>query len=96
MADRYEAVRVETVSTHGLLYTWQGSAQDLKPLLFMAHSDVGMEQSVVGSVTENPRSSLLANQLPYSGLILHSRVTTMESSSGEGGPRTTNPTLSLC
>ncbi|KIV81012.1 hypothetical protein PV11_08466 [Exophiala sideris] len=36
----YEALRVETVSTHGLLYTWQGSAQDLKPLLFMAHSDV--------------------------------------------------------
>ncbi|KIX05815.1 uncharacterized protein Z518_03787 [Rhinocladiella mackenziei CBS 650.93] len=38
--DRYKALTVETVSTHGLLYTWHGTEDDLKPLLLMAHSDV--------------------------------------------------------
>ncbi|EXJ95212.1 hypothetical protein A1O1_00332 [Capronia coronata CBS 617.96] len=36
----YQALTTETINEHGLLYTWQGSEKTLKPLLFMAHSDV--------------------------------------------------------
>ncbi|EXJ89211.1 hypothetical protein A1O3_02277 [Capronia epimyces CBS 606.96] len=36
----YRALVVETVNEHGLLYSWHGSERELKPLLFMAHSDV--------------------------------------------------------
>ncbi|KIW96234.1 uncharacterized protein Z519_03302 [Cladophialophora bantiana CBS 173.52] len=36
----YEQLTVETVNQHGLLYTWRGSQEAMKPLLFMAHSDV--------------------------------------------------------
>ncbi|KAK5198562.1 Gly-Xaa carboxypeptidase [Exophiala xenobiotica] len=36
----YETLTVETVSTHAMLYTWHGSMEGLKPLLFMGHSDV--------------------------------------------------------
>ncbi len=38
---RYEAAAVETVNQYGLLYTWRGTREAVKPLLFMAHSDVG-------------------------------------------------------
>ena len=37
----YKALVVETVNEHGLLYTWRGIHDAMKPLLFMAHSDVG-------------------------------------------------------
>jgi hypothetical protein len=37
---RHGKLEVETVNEHALLYTWQGSDHELKPLLFMAHSDV--------------------------------------------------------
>ncbi|ETI27772.1 hypothetical protein G647_00221 [Cladophialophora carrionii CBS 160.54] len=36
----YEVLMVETINQHGLLYTWRGAQEDMKPLLFMAHSDV--------------------------------------------------------
>lgn len=36
----YEALRMERVDEHGLLYTWEGSDTSLKPLLLMAHQDV--------------------------------------------------------
>lgn len=36
----YEVLELQTVNEHGLLYTWQGSESRLRPLLFMAHSDV--------------------------------------------------------
>ncbi|KAJ9607100.1 Gly-Xaa carboxypeptidase [Cladophialophora chaetospira] len=36
----YEELEVETVNEHALLYTWRGTREDVKPLLFMAHSDV--------------------------------------------------------
>ncbi|KIW15751.1 hypothetical protein PV08_05801 [Exophiala spinifera] len=36
----YQALVVENVSTHARLYTWQGWDETLKPMLFMAHSDV--------------------------------------------------------
>lgn len=52
LVNRYESLKVETVNVHGLLYTWQGSAQNLKPLLFMAHSDVSKLRNAIESVTE--------------------------------------------
>lgn len=36
----YSNLKVEKVNTHGLLYTWEGSDPELKPLLLMAHQDV--------------------------------------------------------
>lgn len=35
----HKHLRVEKVNTHGLLYTWQGSDDSLKPTLLMAHQD---------------------------------------------------------
>lgn len=36
----HKHLKVEKVNELGLLYTWQGSEEDLKPVLFMAHQDV--------------------------------------------------------
>ncbi|KAF4621523.1 hypothetical protein G7Y89_g14552 [Cudoniella acicularis] len=36
----YEKLEFATLNEHALLYTWKGSDSTLKPLLFMAHSDV--------------------------------------------------------
>ena len=35
----HEHLEPETVNTHGLVYTYKGSDEDLKPLLLMAHQD---------------------------------------------------------
>ncbi|KAJ4289312.1 hypothetical protein N0V88_007063 [Collariella sp. IMI 366227] len=35
----YRNLKVEKVNNHGLLYTWQGSKESLKPTLLMAHQD---------------------------------------------------------
>lgn len=35
----HEKLKVEKVNTHGLLYTWQGTDEKLKPTLLMAHQD---------------------------------------------------------
>lgn len=32
-----KVISLEHVNEHGLLYTWQGSNKDLKPIIFMAH-----------------------------------------------------------
>ncbi|KAM0791887.1 hypothetical protein ACM66B_004142 [Microbotryomycetes sp. NB124-2] len=36
----YETLQVDTVASYGLLYTWQGSDESLKPIVLMAHQDV--------------------------------------------------------
>lgn len=36
----HKELKAETVNTHGLVYTWEGSNSDLKPTLLMAHQDV--------------------------------------------------------
>lgn len=36
----HEKLQLEKVHQHGLLYTWKGSDDSLKPLLMMAHQDV--------------------------------------------------------
>lgn len=36
----HKDLKTETVNTHGLVYTWEGSDSDLKPTLLMAHQDV--------------------------------------------------------
>jgi Gly-Xaa carboxypeptidase len=36
----HKDLKVEKVNTHGLLFTWQGSDEKLKPTLLMAHQDV--------------------------------------------------------
>lgn len=36
----YEKLQVEKINTHGLLYTWNGTDDSLKPTLLMAHQDV--------------------------------------------------------
>ena len=36
----HSTLKLEKVNTHGLLYTWEGSDNDLKPTVLMAHQDV--------------------------------------------------------
>lgn len=36
----HKHLKAETVNTHGLVYTWEGSNGELKPTLLMAHQDV--------------------------------------------------------
>ena len=38
----HDKLDVKTINKHGLLYRWQGLDPQLKPLLFMAHSDVNI------------------------------------------------------
>ena len=48
---------VETINTHGLLYTWQGRDESLKPTLLMAHQDVvPVPASTVDAWTHPPFS----------------------------------------
>jgi Gly-Xaa carboxypeptidase len=48
---------VEKVNTHGLLYTWQGSDDSLKPTLLMAHQDtVPVPPETISSWTYPPWS----------------------------------------
>ena len=48
---------LEKVNTHGLLYTWQGSDESLKPIVLMAHQDVvPVDESTIGSWTYPPFS----------------------------------------
>jgi Gly-Xaa carboxypeptidase len=48
---------LDVVNTHGLVYTWKGSNDTLKPLLFMAHQDVvPVPETTVGSWTYPPFS----------------------------------------
>jgi Gly-Xaa carboxypeptidase len=35
----HERLQVEKINTHGLLYTWQGSRAELKPMVLLAHQD---------------------------------------------------------
>ncbi|KAF9501781.1 carboxypeptidase S [Pleurotus eryngii] len=53
----HKALKLETVNTYGLLYTWQGSATSLKPLLMMAHLDtVPVNPDTIESWTHPPWS----------------------------------------
>lgn len=36
----YKHLKVDTINTHGLVYTWEGTNKDLAPQLLMAHQDV--------------------------------------------------------
>ncbi|RMZ88542.1 hypothetical protein DV736_g4236, partial [Chaetothyriales sp. CBS 134916] len=53
----HETVQLEKVNTHGLLYTWHGSDEKLKPTLLMAHQDVvPVPKSTVDAWTYPPFS----------------------------------------
>ena len=53
----HATLRKENVNTHGLLYTWQGTDDTLKPLILMAHQDVvPVPASTVDSWTHPPWS----------------------------------------
>ncbi|KAK3675851.1 hypothetical protein LTR78_004492 [Recurvomyces mirabilis] len=53
----HEDLKVEKVNTYGLLYTWQGSDEKLKPLVLMAHQDVvPVPASTVDAWTHPPFS----------------------------------------
>jgi carboxypeptidase PM20D1 len=56
----HSQLRRETVATHSLLYTWQGSNPSLKPLLLMGHLDV---------VPVEPGSEKKWRESPFSGRI---------------------------
>ncbi|RMD40717.1 hypothetical protein DV735_g4386, partial [Chaetothyriales sp. CBS 134920] len=53
----HETLQLEKVNTHGLLYTWHGSDEKLKPSVFMAHQDVvPVPESTVDAWTHPPFS----------------------------------------
>jgi Gly-Xaa carboxypeptidase len=53
----HDKLKVEKVNTHGLLYTWEGSDDSLKPTLLMAHQDtVPVPAETIGSWTHPPWS----------------------------------------
>ncbi|KAL2156658.1 hypothetical protein VTH82DRAFT_1403 [Thermothelomyces myriococcoides] len=53
----HEELQVEKVNTHGLLYTWKGSDESLKPTLLMAHQDtVPVPPETISSWTYPPWS----------------------------------------
>ncbi|KAL2173756.1 uncharacterized protein P884DRAFT_294912 [Thermothelomyces heterothallicus CBS 202.75] len=53
----HQQLQVEKVNTHGLLYTWKGSDESLKPTLLMAHQDtVPVPPETISSWTYPPWS----------------------------------------
>ncbi|KAI1376575.1 carboxypeptidase S [Hypoxylon crocopeplum] len=53
----HSTLNLEKVNTHGLLYTWQGSDENLSPTVLMAHQDVvPVADSTVGQWTHPPFS----------------------------------------
>lgn len=53
----YSKLEVEKVNTHGLLYTWKGSEESLKPTVLMAHQDVvPVAESTINQWTHPPYS----------------------------------------
>ncbi|PNS21795.1 Histone deacetylase 8 [Sphaceloma murrayae] len=53
----HSELRKENVNTHGLLYTWTGSDEKLKPTVLMAHQDVvPVELSTIDAWTHPPFS----------------------------------------
>ncbi|KAI7084517.1 carboxypeptidase S [Hortaea werneckii] len=59
----HKSLKVETVNTFGLVYTWQGSDASLKPLVLMAHQDVvPVPASTVDAWTHPPFSGFYDGQ----------------------------------
>jgi Gly-Xaa carboxypeptidase len=59
----HKQLLVEKVNTHGLLYTWKGSDESLKPTLLMAHQDtVPVPPETIGSWTYPPWSGAYDGQ----------------------------------
>lgn len=53
----YEKLKIESVNTHGLVYTWKGSDEKRKPTVLMAHQDVvPVDPDTVDSWTYPPYS----------------------------------------
>ncbi|KAI1798860.1 carboxypeptidase s [Daldinia bambusicola] len=53
----HKTLELQKVNTHGLLYTWKGSDESLKPTVFMAHQDVvPVAESTIGQWTHPPFS----------------------------------------
>ncbi|KAI0534912.1 peptidase family M20/M25/M40 [Xylaria digitata] len=53
----HDALTLEKVNTHGLLYTWQGTDASLRPTVFMAHQDVvPVAEATVDQWTHPPYS----------------------------------------
>jgi Gly-Xaa carboxypeptidase len=51
----HEKLLVEKINSHGLLYTWKGSDESLKPSLLMAHQDtVPVPPETIGAWTYPP------------------------------------------
>ena len=53
----HSTLELEKINTHGLLFTWQGSNETLKPTVLMAHQDVvPVETSTIDQWTHPPFS----------------------------------------
>ncbi|KAL7625247.1 hypothetical protein AAE478_004462 [Parahypoxylon ruwenzoriense] len=55
----HSTLKLEKINTHGLLYTWQGSDEGLRPTVLMAHQDVvPVAESTVSQWTHPPFSGV--------------------------------------
>ncbi|RDW74760.1 putative carboxypeptidase s protein [Coleophoma cylindrospora] len=59
----YSTLELEKVNTHGLLYTWKGSDERLKPTVLMAHQDVvPVAEATIDQWTHPPYSGYYDGQ----------------------------------
>lgn len=67
-ASVYKSLKVETVNTYGLIFTWEGSDSSLKPILLTLHQDtVPVQEETIADWTYDPWSGY------YDGNLIHGR-----------------------
>lgn len=50
----HRSLRLERINTHGLVYTWHGKNESLKPILLLAHQDVVPVEPGAEDIWEHP------------------------------------------
>jgi carboxypeptidase PM20D1 len=74
----HSQLRRETVGTHSLLYTWQGSDPSLKPILLMGHLDVvPVESGTERTWEEDPFSGRIANGFIWGRGAIDNKLTVL-------------------
>lgn len=87
---RYKDLDVLTINEHAILYTWTGSDSSLKPLVFMAHTDVRFPSLQNSQNLTKSRLFQLQKLHRIDGPILRSQDTMMAIIYGVEDRKTTN------
>ncbi|HEX8694405.1 MAG TPA: M20 family peptidase [Longimicrobium sp.] len=74
----HSRLRRETVATHSLLYTWQGSDPSLAPILLMGHLDVvPVEPGTEGKWRESPFGGRIADGFVWGRGAIDNKMTVL-------------------